>query len=78
MALVIALFCIVVHFAELKSSLAGEWRIADQPNLKQELENAQTLNTESLGESARGVNVWERWFVPNHDGKSWVLLQIYF
>ena len=35
MALVIALFCIVFHFAELESSLAGEWRIADQPNLMQ-------------------------------------------
>ena len=56
----------------------GEWRVADQPNLKQELENAPTLKMESLGEPARGVNVWERWLVPNHDGKSWDLLQIYF
>ena len=55
---------------------AAEWRVADQPNLKQELENATVLKTESLGEPARGVNVWERWFVPNHDGKSWDLLQI--
>jgi len=78
MALIIALFCIVLHFAGLESSFAGEWRIAEQPNLRQELENAPTLKTESLGEPARGVNVWERWFVPNHDGKSWDLLQIYF
>src|SRR6266568_7026734 len=36
----------------------------------------------SLGERARvrgnGVNVSERWLVPNLDGKSWDLLQIYF
>jgi hypothetical protein len=56
----------------------GQWRVAAQPNLKQELENAPILKMESLGEPARGVNVWERWFVPNHDGKSWDLLQIYF
>ena len=46
--------------------------------LKQALEHAPVLQTESLGEPARGVNVWERWLVPNPDGKSWDLLQIYF
>ena len=50
----------------------------DQPDLKDALERAPLLKTESLGEPARGVNVWERWFVPNHDGKTWDLLQIYF
>ena len=60
------------------STAVSQWRVADQPNLRQELENAPILKTESLGEPARGVNVWERWFVPNHDGKSWDLLQIYF
>jgi len=60
------------------STAVSQWRVADQPNLRQELENAPILKTESLGEPARGVNVWERWFVPNHDGKSWDLLQVYF
>src|SRR4030095_7050684 len=78
MALMIALSCIVPGFAELEFSRAGEWRITEQPNLKVELESARVLKTESLGEPARGVNVWERWFVPNHDGNSWDLLQIYF
>jgi hypothetical protein len=54
------------------------WRVVEQPDLKQALEQAPVLRTESLGEPARGVNVWERWFVPNPDGKSWDLLQIYF
>ena len=50
----------------------------DQPELKEALESAPVLKTESLGEPALGVNVWERWMVPNHDGKSWDVLQIYF
>jgi hypothetical protein len=60
--------------------LAAEtsWRAVEQPELKEALERAPTLRTESLGEPARGVNVWERWFVPNPDGQSWDLLQIYF
>ncbi|HOW71021.1 MAG TPA: hypothetical protein PKY77_10505 [Phycisphaerae bacterium] len=58
---------------------AGEpWHAADQPELKQTLEQAPTLQTESLGEPARGVNVWERWLVPNPDGKRWDVLQVYF
>lgn len=54
------------------------WRVSEQPELKEALERAPVLQTESLGEPARGVNVWERWLVPNPDGKSWDLLQIYF
>jgi outer membrane protein assembly factor BamB len=54
------------------------WPVVEQPELKEALENAPVLQTESLGEPARGVNVWERWLVPNHDGKSWDVLQIYF
>ena len=58
---------------------AGEpWRAAEQPELKQALEKAPVLSTESLGEPARGVNVWERWMVPNPDGKTWDVLQVYF
>ena len=52
------------------------WITVEQPDLKEALEQAPVLGTESLGEPARGVNVWERWFVPNADGKSWDLLQI--
>jgi outer membrane protein assembly factor BamB len=59
--------------------VAGEaWRAVEQPELKEALERAPVLQTESLGEPARGVNVWERWLVPNPDGKSWDVLQIYF
>ncbi len=43
---------------------AAPWRAAEQPELKQALEKAPVLKTESLGEPARGVNVWERWMVP--------------
>jgi outer membrane protein assembly factor BamB len=58
---------------------AGErWQAVEQPDLKETLERAPALQTESLGEPARGVNVWERWLVPNPDGKSWDVLQIYF
>ena len=54
------------------------WHAVEQPELKQALEKAPLLETESLGEPARGVNVWERWMVPNLDGQSWDVLQIYF
>ncbi len=57
---------------------AEPWRAVEQPDLKQALEHAPLLETESLGEPARGVNVWERWMVPNHDGQSWDVLQVYF
>jgi hypothetical protein len=61
------------------ASAAGEaWLAVEQPELKDTLERAPTLQTELLGEPARGVNVWERWLVPNLDGKSWDVLQIYF
>ncbi len=57
---------------------AEPWRAAEQPDLKEALEQAPLLRTESLGEPARGVNVWERWMVPNMDGKTWDVLQVYF
>src|SRR5262245_61806374 len=54
------------------------WKVVEQPDIKEALEKAPVVKTESLGEPAVGVNVWERWMVPNLDGKSWDLLQIYF
>ena len=58
---------------------AGEpWHAVEQPELKEALERAPVLQTESLGEPARGVNVWERWLVPNPDGQTWDVLQVYF
>jgi len=63
----------------VRNVAAGEpWQAVEQPQLRKALEDAPTLQYESLGEPARGVNVWERWMVPNHDGKTWDVLQIYF
>jgi hypothetical protein len=59
-------------------SATEPWRVVEQPELKQALEQAPLLQTESLGEPARGVNTWEHWAVPNPDGQSWDELQIYF
>jgi len=71
--------CVAAMLLVSRAVAATEpWRVAEQPELKQALEKAPVLQTEPLGEPARGVNVWERWFVPNHDGKTWDLLQIYF
>ena len=71
--------CAAAIWAVTPPLIAGQpWRVLEQPELKQALENAPVLQTESLGEPARGVNVWERWMVPNLDGKSWDVLQIYF
>jgi hypothetical protein len=65
--------------AASSAAAAGEpWRVVSQPDLKEALERAPVLQTESLGAPARGVNVWERWLVPNPDGTSWDLLQLYF
>jgi hypothetical protein len=52
----------------LKEAAAEGWRPMEQPDLKAALENVPMLHPESLGEPARGVNVWERWLVPNKDG----------
>lgn len=60
------------------ATAAATWQTAQQAELKAALENARILQTESLGEPALGVNVWERWLVPNPDGRSWDVLQIYF
>ena len=44
--------------AALSAAAAGEpWRVVAQPDLKEELERAPVLQTESLGAPARGVNV---------------------
>jgi len=53
-------------------------RAVGQSELREALTRAPILQTESLGEPARGVNVWERWLVPNPDGNTWDVLQIYF
>ncbi len=53
------------------------WRAVEQPELKAALERAPTLQAESLGAPARGVKVWERGLVPNPEGKTWDVLQIY-
>ncbi len=81
----LVLFCVrAMGFATLllsvinTAALDTPWQVAGQPELKHDLEQAPRLQTEALGEPARGVNVWERWMVPNADGKSWDLLQIYF
>lgn len=81
----LVLFCVrAMGFATLllsvfnTAALDTPWQVTGQPELKQDLEQAPKLQTESMGEPARGVNVWERWMVPNADGKSWDLLQIYF
>ena len=66
-------------FAVGRDTAIGDlWRAVEQPELKEALERAPVLQTKSLGEPARGVNIWERWLVPNHDGKTWDVLQIYF
>jgi hypothetical protein len=71
---------LIALFLSLRQAPVADapWRATEQPELKQALEQAPVLPTESLGEPARGVNVWERWMVPNRDGKSWDVLQIYF
>lgn len=72
-------WCAAMIFVAGSGAAAGEpWRAAEQPDLKQALQRAAVLHTESLGEPARGVNTWEHWPVPNPDGKTWDVLQVYF
>jgi hypothetical protein len=68
----------VMGIATLRLASGGSRDVAEQPELQQALENAPVLETESLGTPARGVNVWERWMVPNRDGQSWDVLPAYF
>ena len=74
-----ATLCMAAMWTAAQSLAAGEpRRVVEQPELKQALEDAPVLQTESLGEPARGVNVWERRMEPNHGGQSWDVLQVYF
>jgi hypothetical protein len=68
----------VAAMSVAERAAAEPWHAVEQPELKQALEDAPVLQTESLGEPARGVNVWERWLVPNPDGRGWDVLQVYF
>ena len=60
------------------TALGAHWRVVEQPDLQQSLEAAPLLKPELLGAPARGVNGGEHWMVPNPDGKSWDVLQLYF
>ena len=76
-ALWMVLFAVMILV--VGQGLAAEpWSAIEQPELKDALERAPVLQIESLGEPARGVNVWERWLVPNTDGQTWDVLQVYF
>ena len=46
--------CAAAIFALGRGASAAPWRIAEQPELKQQFEQAPVLQTESLGEPARG------------------------
>ena len=74
----VVLCAFVTLLAGRESAAREPWPAVEQPELEQALEHAPLLQTESLGEPARGVNVWERWMVPNPDGESWDVLQLYF
>lgn len=71
---------IVVSLFLARVAVCGDaaWTAVQQPELKEALERAPLLKPETLGEPARGVNVWERWMVPNPGGQNWDVLQIYF
>lgn len=50
-------WCAAVAFLMGRGSAAGEpWHAVEQPELKQALEKAPVLKTETLGEPARGCN----------------------
>jgi hypothetical protein len=76
--ILMGLSAILLFIAARATTAFESWVVMEQPNLKQELENATVLQAKSLGEPARGVNTWEHWAVPNPDGQSWDELQIYF
>jgi hypothetical protein len=73
-----AALCTVLILAACAVLAAEPWRIVEQPELGQRLEQVPLLKTESLGEPPRGVNVWKRWMVPNLDGQTWDVLEVYF
>jgi hypothetical protein len=60
----IALLTALAALAGRQLPAVEPWPVVEQPDLKQTLDRAPVLATESLGEPARGVNVWERWMVP--------------
>jgi hypothetical protein len=77
----VGLFVVMIFALGSGAAAADPWRVAEQPELKQALESAALLQTESLGEPSRGVvpyrDTW-RALVPNLDGKTWDMLQWYY
>jgi len=57
---------------------AEPWHVAEQPELKRQLEQAPVLKTESLGEPSRGILPYAPMLVPNPDGKTWDVLECYY
>jgi hypothetical protein len=61
-----------------REAAAAEWKTVDQPDLKEQLAKAPTLEPEKLSAPARGVTSWAFHLVPNPDGKTYDALQWYF
>jgi len=59
-------------------SRSAEWQIVAQPELKEQLAKAPTLELETLAAPARGVTSWTFQLIPNPDGKTYDALQWYF
>jgi hypothetical protein len=67
--IVVAWFGIRAATALNAATAREPWHVTAQPQLERLLEQATVLQTEPLGAPARGVQIWERWFAPNPDGK---------
>jgi hypothetical protein len=54
--------------------LPADWKPVEQPDLRQQLDQAPRLNPEDVGLAMKGVDVAGTNLVPNPDGKSWDFL----
>jgi len=69
---------IVFVWSLLSEANAVEWKVVDQPDLKDRLARAPFLKPEELEAPARGVTSWTFQLIPNPDGKTYDALQWYF
>ncbi|UCD38681.1 MAG: hypothetical protein JSW54_04165, partial [Fidelibacterota bacterium] len=77
--LLVAAVISMVLIARIESQFAeaAEWKVVDEPDLKERLDNAESLEIEKMGVAVRGVDTAGTLLVPNPDGRTYDILQWY-
>jgi len=72
-----SILCVVIAFC-LTTAVQARWTTTEQPDLASQIENAPTLEVETLSQPARTIRMEAPVIVPNADGKTADILVIYY